>query len=165
MESAIWGLIGTVVGALASIGTTWLSNLSSHNLQEAKVTAERAERAHAFQRETLLALQEAIHDALRLIARAYIEDHQAHVAGNEWGKNNLPEEVNEGIRLAQRKVAILVERVSDDPLRNAVKATMNIAAKVLFANDFGEAEKRFFTVTAEAMLNLEQLGVVLRRHY
>jgi hypothetical protein len=74
MESAIWGLIGTVVGALASIGTTWLTTISSSKLQKEKAQEDRLERANAFQRETLLELQEALHDTLRLVSRAYIQD-------------------------------------------------------------------------------------------
>lgn len=165
MDSAIWGLIGTVVGALASIGSTWLSNFSAHKLQKSIAKADHIERAHAFQRETLLSLQDAFHDMLRLIARAYIHDRQAHADGSEWGRGNLPDELSEDLRLAQRKMAILVERVSDNLLRNAVKATMENTAGVLFAKSLAEAKQRFSTVSSEANRNLEQLGGVLRSHY
>lgn len=124
MDAALWGLLGTIVGAVASIATTWLSGRSSHTLQQDRGREERAQQASSFQRQTLLELQEAIHDALRLVSQAHIEDREAHRATKEWGKNMLSDEVNEGIRLAQRRVAILVERVSDDDLRAKVKALM-----------------------------------------
>jgi hypothetical protein len=117
VDAAIWGLIGTVIGAFASIATTWLSTKSSAAQQEARVQGERLERANAFQRETLLELQEAIHDALRLAHRAYIEDCDSFRKGTPWSKAMLGEELNESIRLAFRKVSILVERVADDSVR------------------------------------------------
>ena len=54
MDAAVWGLIGTVVGALASIGTAWLAAHSTSRRELAKLDAERTERMHGFQRQTLL---------------------------------------------------------------------------------------------------------------
>lgn len=165
MDSAIWGLIGTVIGALSSIGTTWLASLSSHKLQNEKEKADRAERARAFQRELLLDLQEAIHDTFRVISKAYLEDRKAFAGGCEWGRNLIPNELAEEVRLAQRKVAILVERVADDSLRCAIKATMARIGTISLADSFNEAEKEFLMLMSEATGNNEQLGSLLRSHY
>lgn len=165
MEPAIWGLLGTIVGALASIGTSWISTHSAHRLQSSRANEERAERASTFQRQTLLELQEAIHDALRLITRAHLEDCQSHRQSGKWGTNMLPEEVNEGSRLAQRRVAILAERVANDELRNEVKAAMNLTAKVLLAKGESESQHYLDKGSSDAMCALENLGRVLRTHY
>src|SRR5258706_789194 len=121
MDSAAWGLIGTLVGALASIGTTFLTTRNAHRLQVVTKENERVERANAFQRQTLLDLQEALHDALRLTTQGHIQDREAHQGGMDWGKNMLDEPVNEDFRLAQRRVAILIERISEDSLRTRIK--------------------------------------------
>ena len=165
MEAAAWGLIGTLVGALTSIGTTWLSSRNSYSLQGARLGEERAERARSFQRETLLALQEAIHDALRLNARAHLEAHEAYRQTGKWGDRLLTEEVNEGSRLAYRRVSILVERVSDDPLRTMVKALTRLAAEGSFVRSEHDAELNQQKLTAEALTVFESLGSVLRSHY
>ena len=165
MESAIWGLVGTIVGAVASTGTSWLSSQNLLRLQNAKAGEERAERANAFQRQTLLDLQEAIHDALRLINRAYIEDRNSHRINKDWGTNTLTEEVNEGIRLAHRRVAILVERVSDDKLRTAVKTVMTLATQAVLSRSEREAEFHLEKTSSEANQVLESLGTALRSHY
>lgn len=165
MDAAIWGLIGTIVGALASIGTTWLASRGAHTLQQEKSREDRAERASAFQRQTLLDLQEAIHDALRLVNRAHIEDSEAHRQTKEWGNNMLSDEVNEGIRLAMRRVSILVERVADDELRSRVKSLMSGATQVLLSCN--EQESRFYIdkTSDDAGQVFEGVGAVLRRHY
>lgn len=165
MDSAIWGLIGTLIGALSSIGTTWLANLNSYKLQESKDLAVQATRAKEFQRDTLLELQEAIHDAFRLIAKAYLEDRKAFAGGGEWGKNMLPVALDEELRFAQRKVAILIERVSNDPLRDAIKATMKRAMNIALADSFNEAETEYLRLISDWNENNERLGCVLRDHF
>ncbi len=165
MESAVWGLVGTVIGALASIGTTWLSGRASSTLQSKKAREDRDERANAFQRQTLLDLQESIHDAIRLVHRAHIEDSAAHRESKQWGANNLTDAVNEGIRLAQRKVSILVERVADDSLRSEIKALMSTTTQVLFASSERQAQFHLDKTSADANQTLEKIGTVLRQHY
>lgn len=165
MDAAIWGLLGTIVGALASIATTWLAGRGSYRLQQEKSRDERAERASVFQRQTLLDLQEAIHDALRRVNRAHIEDRRAHHAAKEWGKNMLSEEVNEGIRLAQRRVSLLVERVSDDDLRMNVKSLVSGATKVLLSRSEQESQFHLNKTAVDSEQVFERLGTVLRRHF
>ena len=165
MEAAAWGLIGTIVGASASIATTWLSNRNVYKLQNQKALDERKERANAFQRQTLIDLQEAIHDALRLVNRAYIEDQRAYVPDKKWGSNSLTDEVNEGIRLANRRVAILIERVSSDVLRVNVKALISSATGVLLARSEDVARASMNTTSSTADEVLEQIGATLRQHY
>jgi hypothetical protein len=165
VDAAVWGLLGTLVGALASMGTTWLAGRSSQALQQESAREERAERANSFQRQTLLELQEAIHDALRLIHRAHIEDRQARQSDQVWGRNVLSEEVDEGIRLAQRRVSILVERLESDDLRLQVKSLMSAATRVLLASNQNEANHLLIETTSIATNALEAIGSVLRRHY
>lgn len=165
MEAAAWGLFGTVVGALASIGTTWISTETSYKIQRENQADDRAERAKAFQRETLLALQEAIHDALRLSARAHIEDSERLRKTGEWTRGFLSEEVNESLRLSRRKVAILIERVIDDSLRSDVKSLMSVSAEGVLARTEQQAEMNQQALAAMMTPILERLGYVLRSHY
>lgn len=165
MEAAAWGLIGTLVGALASIGTTWLSSRSSDHLQSGRLNEERKERAKAFQRETLLALQEAVHDALRLNARAHMQDFETFRQTGKWSGRPLTEEVNEGCRLANRRVSILVERVSDDQLRAMTKALVRLTTDGLFARSEREADLNQQAISVAATELFEHMGFVLRGHY
>lgn len=165
MESAVWGLIGTIVGAIASIATTWLSISSSSKLQEERVRAERRERANAFQRETLLELQEAVHGTLRLVHQAYIEDRDSLRAGTPWSKAMLSDKLDENLRLARHRIAILVERVSDDNVRQQVKALMKIASQATLATSEPEAKAHLDCCSSESYQVLETLGSALRSYY
>ena len=165
MEAAVWGLIGTLVGAFTSIATTWLSTRNSYNLQSARLIEERAERAKAFQRETLLALQDAVHATLRLNARAHLQTHQMYRSTGVWGHGVLTEEVDEGIRLANRKVAILIERISDESLRASVKATTSLATEGRFPTTEQQAELNQQRLASDTVLLFERMGAVLRSNY
>lgn len=165
MDSAVWGLLGTVVGALSSIATTWLTALSMSKREQDKLREDRFERARAFQRQTLIELQDAIHDAMRLASRAFIEDDNAARAGKEWGRNMLSDDVDEGLRVAQRRVAILSDRVADDDLRASVKSLMQVNTQVALARSKGEAESAMAQATSGAPSVLEHIGILLRQNY
>lgn len=165
MDSAVWGLIGTLVGALASIGTTFLTTRNAHRLQANAKENEHIERANAFQRQTLIDLQEALHDALRLTTQGHMQDCEAHKGGMGWGKNMLDEPVNEDFRLAQRRVAILIERISEDGLRARIKGLMSLTVSVLLAQSEAEARSNMMQCYSAATEVMESVGTVLRRHY
>ena len=77
----------------------------------------------------------------------------------------VTDEVNEGIRLAHRSVAILVERVSEGALRTEVKTLMSSVTSVLLARSEREAKFQIEKTSADASLVLERIGTVLRKHY
>lgn len=165
MDAAIWGLIGTLVGAMASIGTTWIASRSNLHIQLITNKQERSERASAFQRQTLVDLQDAIHDTLRLTTQGYIQDRDAHFSGKPWGDNMLSEPLNEDLRLAERRVAILRERVSDDQLRNEIKALMNLSKEILLSRSANEAKSHMEKCYNVGNNLLVSIGTVLRKHY
>lgn len=165
MDAALWGLIGTVIGALSSIATTWLSAKSNAAQLASQAQTERLERAMEFQRVTALELQEALHDALRLVHRAYLEDAASLRNGTSWSKAMLGEELSESIRLAFRRVSILVERVADNSVRHEVKTLMTIADLSMRADSEVEAGVRLARCQEEAQRVLESIGFVLRATY
>lgn len=165
MEAAFWGLAGTVVGALASVTTTFVASRNAAALQKAAAILDRAEKQRSFQRETLLELQDALHDLMRLITQGYLEDSAAFRASGTWGKALLSEEVNEGQRLARRRVLILIERVADDPLRNDLKGLNESLTKVSFGSSEFNAEALFNAASTQAMQVMEHIGKVLRALY
>jgi len=165
MESAVWGLLGTIVGACASTLATWLTVRSSSKLQEDRVRIERQERTNSFQRDTILALQEALHDMMRLVHRAHFEDRMSLLKGVPWQEAKLSEELDENIREATRKVALLVERIASQDLRGQVKQLAIAAHQSLLAPDENEARSRIEQCSAEFNKTNEALGTALRLHY
>jgi hypothetical protein len=165
MNAAIWGLIGTLVGAITSIATTWIASRNTLHLQIVTNKQEREARASTFQIETLVDLQDAIHENLRLTTQAYIQDRDAHIRGIEWGKNMLDEPLDEELRLIQTKVAILRERVSDEQLRNEIKALMDTTHRTLLSRTAADAKSLMEESYAAGYKLLESIGTVLRKHY
>jgi hypothetical protein len=162
---AVWGFIGTLVGALASIGTTYITGRNAVILQT--VTAERArdEQNRILQRETLLNLQDAVSDTLRLVARAHLEDRQAYRAGTSWGRNMLGEDIDEAMRISFRRVSLLTARVADDSLRQSVKGALAIADGVSHAADEKSAMHQFSLAMEAGGAIMESIGDCLRKQY
>src|SRR5688500_8397603 len=143
MEAAVWGFIGTVVGALASLGATLLSTRNTASMQASASSLERAETARAFQRNKLLELQDALHDSMRLVARGHREDEAAFRATVSCGKHALSEEVNESERLARRRTLILIERIADDALRTDLKNLNESLIHVFIADSKAGADAQY----------------------
>jgi hypothetical protein len=165
MEAAVWGFIGTIVGALASTMATWMSVRSSSKLQEERVRLEKQERSNSLQRDTILELQETLHDMMRFVHRAYFEDRQALLAGTPWQESRLSEELDESLRLKIRRVAILIERLENADLRKQVKDLAMSAHQTLFAPDAATAQARLDLCVEAALKANEALGTSLRLHY
>ena len=163
MEPALWGLFGTIVGAAASIATTWLTNRSASNLQTAARTAEIQENKRAFQRETIVELQDAFHNAIRNIMVAHLEDCRANDGGTSWGSNLLPNDLSDQIRLSNRRVMLLVERVHNDELRALIKSVLAEANAITSeCPSRQEAQSRLDNATNLSVKAIEKSGSVLR---
>lgn len=165
MEAAFWGFIGTVIGALASLGGTWLTNRNARTLHVEALKLERDEKQRLFQRDTLIALQDAVHDLLRLIARGHHEDTLAFRESGQWGKAFLSDEVSDGQMLARRRMLILLERVSDDALRTHVKSLNAMLTEVSFATSEKVARQRWDSAAVQGLEILEHIGKALRAQY
>ena len=165
MESAIWGLIGTVIGAAASLGTTYLTNRHAAKLQSDSQVLERQEKSRAFQRETLLELQNSLHDAIRLTSLVHLEDAKAHASGSPWGKTYLPNDLAEEVRLSKRRVMLFVERVADDSVRKLIKDVMTDANAIGFTTTREESRSLLDQLTFKSVIALEVIGKTLRALY
>lgn len=165
MESAMWGFIGTIIGASASLATTYLTNRNSLQMQSQAKDHERREAARAFQRHTLLELQDAFHNAIRLTTRAYLADSEAHSRGVEWGRQLLPEGLAEEIRLCNRQVNLLLERVSDDFVRDSIKATMKELTIIPLLESRTESKAALDRIVSDSTSLFESLGKTLRSLY
>lgn len=165
MEAAVWGFIGTLVGALASLGGTWLTNHNARTLHAEALKLERDEKSRTFQRDTLIALQDAMHDLLRLIARGHHEDALAFRETGTWGRTFLSSEVSDGQMLARRHMLILLERVSDDMLRSQVKDLNASLTEIGFAASENVAHRQWDSASMRGLEVLEHIGKALRAQY
>lgn len=165
MEAALWGFLGTLVGAGASIATSWINNRDETVRQQQADSLERIERARAFQRDNLLKLQQTLQDAMRFCARVLHEDRIAFRQSGEWGKALLSEEVSEGSRENNAKLMALTERVANDAVRAAVKSLQARLATYHTARSEAQAESVFNDATDAYLSLTERIGESLRSLY
>ena len=162
---AIGALIGTVVGAAASVVTAYIATRHAASLQAADDQASRRDQGRAFQRETLLALQEALSDLLRLETRCHLGDRHAFRSSGIWGENAVGETLSEENRLARRWAMILKERVADDALRVALDGFCGQLTQVSLVDSEAEAVTLFERNMRQATPMMEHIGRTLRAQY
>jgi hypothetical protein len=162
MEAAVWGVIGTIVGAGTSIATTYLTNRNAATLQSNANSVQRLENQRAFQRQTLLEIQDAFHDSIRLFARAHLEQVADFKRSGTWGRGMLPDEINEDLRLANRKVGLLLERVADDTVRETVKVVMAEANTILLAESREDSGALLNNLTISGNVAIARMGKLFR---
>lgn len=169
MDGAAWGFIGAlagaIVGAFTSIATTVIANRNAAALQTRADSLERKERERTFQRETLLAAQDALQDLARQTSRAHHEDLLAHRRGEPWGKSLLSDEVDECLGLANRRLFALVERIADDALRTELKEVHSKFTRTTMSGSEAEAHAHMQVSVAVFNRAMERLGAVLRTYY
>lgn len=165
MEAALWGLLGTIAGAAASIATTVIASSNAASLQSAAATLEREEKARAFQRDTLIELQDAVHDELRAVALVYMADDAAYRETRTWGRKMLGEELNNKVHLAGRRTLLLTERIADDELREHLTSLRGLLTQVQMARDPGVAERAHMAAMDMGTSVMEHIGTVLRSLY
>lgn len=165
MNAAAWGVIGALVGALASIATTWLTNRHAASLQHQQASRERMARHRDFQRETIIALQEAIPEYLHFVSRAHFEELRGLARGTAWGEMLLSDEVNYGCMVSARRTIILMERIANNELRSSLKEMHKKLGEVVMMHTKEGAEATLREATKLGLKALEELGVELRRQY
>jgi len=165
MEAALWGLLGTIAGAAASIATTVLASRNAASLQSAAAALEREEKSRAFQRDTLIELQDAVHDELRAVALVYMADEAAYRETRVWGRRMLGEELNNKVHLAGRRTLLLSERIADDNLRDHLKSLRGLLTEVQMARDAALAERTHMAAMDMGTSVMEHIGSVLRSLY
>jgi hypothetical protein len=169
MEVATLGvvgtLVGTVVGAFASILTTFISGIYSTRLQKNADSLERIERMRSFQRSNLIELQETLMDAVRLLGKAHLEFVMSFRNGVDANKIRLGEELGEKISIVNRKLTVLIERISEEELRGEVKSLRQLMTKCILSTTEEESFCLLGSINEKFDVFMGHLGDVLRSKY
>jgi hypothetical protein len=162
VSSAVWGFIGTLVGALAALGATYLqqSHASKREREASKRQAE--ERKHAFQRDTVLELQEVLAGLARLHAGLHHHSEMEWRKSGQWGRSQLPDDINEGVLTEAVRVVMLAERIDDDDLRQSLRTFTDALAGLSVMRDRNEAYSVFGGLINDYTTLQRQVGAVFR---
>jgi len=134
-------------------------------MHDDKQKQERIERAKEFQRTTLLDLQDALYDAVRMCGRAYYEDFVAYKSGTAWGKGRLTEELSAGLLASNRRVSILIERIEHAELRSEVKSLTAQMSALTMQTEKEDADCMKIEMAQKFDVLVEKIGSVLRSYY
>ena len=169
MEPATWGFIGTIlgtiVGASASIIATYLNGKNSLNIQKGTEKFKRDEVAREFQRDNLLKLQDEIVAGVRTVGRAHIESVNYYKKHNEWKGFRVSDEVTSALESMYQSLSKLTERVSNDKLRESIidlkKSMGNLEAHETDA----ENDQYVKNLRDKYELIMTEIGTELRNNY
>jgi len=87
----------------------------------------------AFQRDTLLQLQDAVQKLARATGQMHHLDEMAFRKTNVWRKEQLPDELDQGYFVAQTQTSMLSSRVRDDRVRQLVSQLKTASTDVVLA--------------------------------
>jgi rRNA pseudouridine-1189 N-methylase Emg1 (Nep1/Mra1 family) len=151
-----------VAGSLMTLAGSYVNAWASDRRQEQRdKLADRRER-DAFQRETLLAAQNALTTFARVRGKAHHVDKQDLVQHGTIfsGHKELSEEEMD----ARRDLVHLAERIVDDNVRAAVKAVLEVDMRALVPRSVDELEAAMAQLLPKLTSARETLGEALRRY-
>jgi hypothetical protein len=156
-------LLGYAVKAVSD----WLQHRrTSERERQAREAARQDqlfERRTAFQRQTLLDLQEA---ALQLVRTAGAMNHQDVMAfrkTGKWQKQLYDEALSEDSRLANARTSMLAVRVRDDSVRDLMAVVKNHAWNAGMCASLEEGDRALNAMAAEFEKLNQRIGEILRK--
>lgn len=169
MESINWGLIGTLIGTLigasVSIITTYLNNKNSFSIQKSNERFKREELFREFQRSNLLKLQDLILHSMRLVGKTHFADLMNYRKTNKWQSNLLDSDLDTDINESLRRLAIKIERIQNDQLRNEMKDIRSQMNECLLSKTYEIRKCELIVLTNSVDIVMPKLGEVLRANY
>jgi hypothetical protein len=157
-------------GVLGTLGGQGLREWRTSGREREARRAERQVARDAFQRETLLELQDAILEMVRLTSKLHIYHRRVFAESGRWSRDPEPDDLAEAHRLTIARMAALKQRVLDGELRAELGHLQEGCAEITEAN-FGEddawaaerASQRWIAL-AHANRGMEDhLGRILRQ--
>jgi hypothetical protein len=163
MDAALWGFLGTLVGAAASFLATYLSAKYAAKSQGEAAANERAIREQLLQRETLIEFQNELINLLRANAAIFMDYMRQAQQGMVWSQLVASVETDEAVRRAFAQVSVLTSRITTDTIRSEVGKVRDLLNKALDANDHVEADRRHRTAMLAGIELIKKVGEEIRR--
>ncbi len=162
----VGGAVAVAGGALTIVGGWIADSLRDRRSSDREVAARSAQRAvarDAFQRTTLLDLQEALSDWTRAVMEAHIDHQRSGRESGSWTpRRRLPDELSERLMTLNRRVSLLQSRVIDDDQRAMVKRATAEGFVVSVSLDQDESEAASQRLAHLAQDAIEHAGAMAR---
>ena len=169
MEPATWGfigtLVGTIVGASASIFATYLNSRANVNIQKNTEKFKRAELFREFQRDNLLKLQDEFSVGMRLFGKAYLETTDYFKKYGSLQDFRLSNEVDVSLNSMSQNLVKLTERVDNQIVREKIiDIRKEMSSVVVSAFEF-ENHDYLKNLSNKYEVLMTEIGIELRNNY
>lgn len=156
MEPAIWGFVGVIIGGLitglVSIRLETIRADKAAALDSAKRRDDRELALDQFQREALLAMQDAVGDV-----NAHMIRHRMRFDGVVPAPDT-PEKY----RIATGRVIMLRSRIADEQIREAAATFVQVVGQMTATQDAISAEEGIARAAVPARIVIERSGELIR---
>jgi hypothetical protein len=169
MEPSTWGFIGTIlgtiVGASASIFATYLNGKNTINIQKSTEKFKREELFREFQRDNLLKLQDEFSKGMRFIGKIHSESLNYFNKNNSGKGFKISDNVDIGITASFQNLMKLTERVNNDKLREQIIEIRKSMARFSISEIESENHMHFKNLIDKYGLLMTEIGIELRKNY
>ena len=145
----------------------WLDHRRTRERERSAREAARheqlLERRMAFQRQTLLDLQEAVLRLQRSTGAMNVEDVMAHRDTGKWQKQLYTDGLSDAFMEQQRQTTMLAVRVRDDSVREMVEALKRGCSAMAFARTENDNELTMTEMMALGDRLNQRIGELLRQ--
>ena len=166
MPSWLATTASVIAGGVLTMLAAWLGDRRITERDRERRREERRERLvtrrNDFQRETLLALQDASQKLLRNTGASLHQDVVAHRTTGTWQRQQLPDDLsNDRLRLTTETM-LLASRVRDDEVRALADRLRTQTAVVGLSSGENEAESRMMAAADTQGALIQRIGEIVR---
>jgi gas vesicle protein len=170
MDPITWGfigtLIGTIVGASASIITTIINAKNLTKNQRNLENYKRKENFREFQRNNYLNVQEIFPRVMRLASLILLEDMKNYKKTGEWQKSSIDHENDNNLMMELRKLNIHIERIQNENLREELKRFIVKVSSVSMTSNLAKSNAIMAELASKDYDRIMvSLGKELRKNY
>ncbi|PKO68275.1 MAG: hypothetical protein CVU22_09075 [Betaproteobacteria bacterium HGW-Betaproteobacteria-16] len=163
----MWGFLGAIVGAAASITATLLSLSHSRRLETERDQRSRAQRDQDAQHQTLLQIQDEILKLSNLSSNTLVRDTIEYDISRRWRWKPTAElqrldQLDIDRTESLRKSAVLIERILDDSLRAKISKYKSILVRMNNADSIEAAAVLSARMAEELESLMGELGERIR---
>jgi len=169
MDPLTWGfigtLIGTVVGASASIITTIINGRTASMNQNKQEIYKRQEIFREFQPDNYLKIQESTYKAHRLVTLLHVQDMQNLKDSGQWQQGILNAENSNELLYTVQDLTMYFERIQNEKVREEIRNLTDKMLKVSHTSDWKESNQLLGEINLDISNAMKILGTELRNNY
>jgi uncharacterized glyoxalase superfamily protein PhnB len=165
VDAAVWGFVGVVIGGIVA---GYFGNRSERIRHEAEARLDRDRRQddrrlalEKFQREALVALQDAANDLARAAMQIHLHDVQELRKSSRSGGTPVGDEVSTAAMNAARRVMTLRTRIADASARASAEHLTTAYSLLVDSKDEATGDAALVQITEAGVATITRCGELI----